>query len=534
MLRRWRTWRPPARPESVIAAAAALRQELPAPLLPARGGAVPLPDGSWRFTFLNQARETAWPPDWRLAGSDARDQLWQMNLHYMEYLEGLADEHFSAFVLDWIGRNPPYRPGYWRDAWNSYTVSIRAVVWLQQLARRRDRLEPRLVAAMAASLLEQLDFLAAHLETDIGGNHLIKNIKALVLGAASFDHPAARHWRRQAEALLERELHEQVLADGVHFERSPSYHCQVFADLVECFAAMPASSLRDRLGAVLEGMATAAAALAHPDGGVALFNDAGLSMAYPPAACLAAYRRATGGSAAAQHQICFLEAGYFGVRAGQSCVLVDCGPVAPDHLMAHGHADMLSFEWSLGGQRVIVDPGVCEYVAGPRRAYSRSAASHNTVTLDDAEPCDFFGAFRCGRRAHVRLLACKLEPLGGLVLEGSHDGYDQLPGRPRHRRRFEIDASAETIRILDRIEGGDSEAVASFLVHPSIRVAVDGNRAVLSGKGIRAEIIAEAPLALDPDAPWSPDMGLWLKASRLRASFRTAHRTILRKLHAHP
>ncbi len=41
-------------------------------------------------------------------------------------------------------------------------------------------------------------------------------------------------------------------------------------------------------------MAQAAVDLAHPDGHVALFNDAGLTMAYSPGECLDAYARLYG------------------------------------------------------------------------------------------------------------------------------------------------------------------------------------------------------------------------------------------------
>ena len=41
---------------------------------------------------------------------------------------------------------------------------------------------------------------------------------------------AGGSWARQ---LLASELDEQVLADGMHYERSPAYHCQVLADLID-------------------------------------------------------------------------------------------------------------------------------------------------------------------------------------------------------------------------------------------------------------------------------------------------------------
>jgi hypothetical protein len=64
--------------------------------------------------------------------------------------------------------------GAWKDFWNSYALSVRVVVWLQQLARRTSRLSPDLV--VEASAVEQLVFLERNLETDICGNH----IKALI------------------------------------------------------------------------------------------------------------------------------------------------------------------------------------------------------------------------------------------------------------------------------------------------------------------------------------------------------------------
>jgi uncharacterized heparinase superfamily protein len=523
LLRRWRVRHPP-RAES---ASASLRQELPRPLMPPRGGLDRTRDDRWRFTFLNQSRELEWPIDWDLHGAEARDQLWKMNLHYMEYLESATDADFCALVEDWIAKNRPYRPKYWTDIWNSYTTSLRVVVWLQQLALRRERLNQRLIAGMTSSLVEQIDFLHRHLETDLGGNHLIKNLKALLWAARCLQLPAASRWRHTAHALLRREPTEQILSDGVHYERSPSYHCQVFADLIECFQVLEDEPLKAQLGAALARMAAATADLAHPDGRVALFNDAGLSMAHAPGECLAAYRQVSGRAIQRGRYIRLESAGFFGVRTDDSYVLADCGAIAPDFLIGHGHGDILSFEWSVGGRRIIVDPGVFEYNAGPRRAYARSTMSHNTVTVDGAEQGEFFGSFRCGRRARARVIACQSTERGGMMLEGTHDGFDHLPGRPRHVRRFVLSPSAESIEILDRIEG-DNRRVATtrLLLHPTCAVEIDGSRAIIRHDDTMVDVVAQQPI-LSEEAYWSPDMGLWLQTRRLEIRFEQAHRLIL-------
>jgi uncharacterized heparinase superfamily protein len=524
LLRRWCVRHAP-RAET---AGAYLRQDLPLPLLPPHGGLDRTQDDRWRFTFLNQSREFDWPIDWDLHGAKARDQLWKMNLHYMEYLESASDADFCALVEDWIANNRPYRPDYWRDVWNSYTTSLRVVVWLQQLARRRQRLDQGLVVGMTSSLVAQVDFLHRHLETDLGGNHLIKNLKALLWGARCFHLPAASRWRRTAHALLRHELAEQILSDGVHYERSPAYHCQVFADLVECFQVLEDEPLKAQLGAALARMAAATADLAHPDGRVALFNDAGLSMAYAPGECLAAYRQVSGRAIAKRRQIRLESAGFFGVRTDDFYVLADCGAIAPDFLIGHGHGDILSFEWSARGRRIIVDPGVFEYNAGPRRAYARSTVSHNTVTVDGAEQGEFFGSFRCGRRARARVIAWQLTARGGMMLEGTHDGFDHLPGRPRHIRRFVLSPSTESIEILDRVEGeGHHLATARFLLHPDCTLEIEGSRATVGRDDATVDVVAQQPI-LSEEAYWSPDMGLWLHTRRLVIHFERAHRLMLR------
>jgi uncharacterized heparinase superfamily protein len=526
LLRRWRVRLPPN--HGAVTRDATLRADAPLPLMPPRGGATRLEGGGWRFRFLDDERPLPWPIPWDLPGTPARDQLWKMNLHYMEYLESLPDEDFARLIEDWIERNPPYQPAYWRDAWNSYTTAIRVVVWLQQLALRRASLDDGFVRRVAREAGAQIAFLGAHLETDLRGNHLIKNIKALLWGARCLETAAAAGWRRQGARLLCRELEAQILPDGVHCERSPSYHCQVLVDLVECRQVLEDGPLRTRLDQVLGRMATATAALCHPDGQVAQLNDSGLSMAYRPGVCLAACAAETGGATPRPDRIALEVAGYYGRRTDDALFIADCGPIGPDSLVAHGHADMLSFEWSVKGLRMIVDPGVFEYNPGPHRAYARAAASHNTVTLDDAEPCAFFGAFRCGRRAHASVRAHRTSADGGMVLEGTHDGFARLPGRPYPVRRFTVTPDAQSVVIEDRIEDGRGQAAtARFLFHPDCALVVEGERARIRRANVEIELIAEAPLRRE-QATWSPDMGVLVAADRLAVRFSKSHRTILR------
>ncbi len=480
-------------------------------------------DNGIELSFLNRVRslrDSSGRIDWRPEELKTGTRLWLLNLHYTEFLEGLPPEQAGQVMLDWVNQVKPFEPGYWLDNWNSYSLSIRVVVWMQQLAARDLALSSDEKALVIGSLIAQLRFLNKNLELDIGGNHLIKNIKALIWASAFFNGAEADEWGELGKKLLTREIKEQILADGMHYELSPTYHNQVFADLLDCYAALPDGNARNDLGATLDKMAPLAADFRHPDGGVSLFNDCGLYFAYKADDCLAAYKTLRGRDVEAQQHIALETSGYYGLRSGQDLFLVDCAELAPSYLPAHGHGDALSFEWSVAGQRVFVDAGVFEYNPGPKRAYSRATSSHNTVNLDGEDQSEFWKAFRVGRRAHITECSYQSDA-DGFQLIGSHDGYTRLAGKPTHRRQFDV--TSERILIEDKIEGGDGQiAQAVMLLHPEAVVEqLEPQRVKITIGPATIEVSASAAIALE-SASWHPDQGIDLATQKLVVQYGAA------------
>ena len=488
----------------------ALRNEPFTPLLPMSVRPIEVKPDGFVFSFLGRTLSKPRTIDWVTPAEARADQLWRMNLHYMEYLGGVDDRVFADLVSQWIVANRPYRNGNWRDAWNAYALSIRLTVWLEEFCRRRARLPDEFVARALDSVGEQLHFLMSNLETDIGGNHLVKNVRALATAGRVLVGPQADRARQLALGLLPEVLDEQVLPDGVHFERSPSYHNQVLGDL---------SAIRDaigeapddvvaHLGAVLPKMAQASADLAHPDGHVVLFGDAGLTMALdagelPPG---------TGGRPSPRRHFALADAGYFGFRNATTYLAIDCGRLGPDALMAHAHGDALSFELSVAGERIIVDQGVFEYVAGRRRDAARAARAHNTVAIEGLDQAEFFGAFRCGVRPNVDLLDYAELP-DGLRLEGRHDGFTRTGRGPVHRRRFTFKDGV--LDVHDRLEGPVPAPVSSaLLLHPSCKVEKNDDVLLATRGAARVRIEASAPFDLAPAVFW-PDMGVEQATTRM-------------------
>jgi uncharacterized heparinase superfamily protein len=496
-----------------------LAPDPPPPVFPARSEVAELRGGRWRARFLGHDHAITPPVTWEGFDLPHGTPLGRLTVHYMEFLEGVDDTAFGAIVADWIARNPPYRKGYWKAAWNAYAVSIRTVVWMQQWVARRFDATLASRVRILGSLARQLAFLERNLETDIGGNHILKNAKALLWAGRFFSGEAAERWCALGRELLAREVEAQLLPDGMHFERSPAYHAQVTADLLESWAVHPEGAEREKLADAVTRAAQALSDLTHPDGTPSLFNDGALHMTYPPAVILDAVERHLRLRPDARGVFALDAAGYYGARGPDTLVLVDCGAIGPDHLPAHAHGDVLSFEWSAGGRRVIVDTGVLEYNAGPARARSRSTSAHNTLTLDDHDQAEFWSAFRVGRRPRVAVDRFETRP-DGFVLEGRHDGYAGMRGAPRHVRRFDV--SSRTIRVEDRVEGGAGQrACARLLLAPGLDCVRDDRGLVIAcdGVGVRLQTTAAVSVVA---APYWPDFGVEIPVRQIVLDYGTA------------
>jgi uncharacterized heparinase superfamily protein len=409
-----------------------------------------------QFTFLNRTEELGWPPRW---DDDRVPKLWRYNLHYFEFLWSLPYPLGRELVLDWIARHPLKRDGV---GWEPYPTSLRLVSWCGWLfGRHREQTsqDRELRAIVWPSIWRQAEWLSRHLETHLRANHLLENAAALAFCGACFAGPGEA-WLRRGLRWLDRELPEQILADGVHFERSPMYHARA-VHLLMLLEATREPALASRVSERLASARAALANLCHPDGEIALLNDAALRIAPDPRDLL--------GERPADGTFALRDAGYFGTRTHGHYVICDAAPVGPDYNPGHAHADLLSFELSLAGQRVVVDSGVHGYDGDPLRDWCRSTRGHNTVEIEGEDQCELWGTFRVARRARPRDVVWRQES-DGFSLSAWHDGYLRLPGAPRHARAFRWHDEGVLV-VRDRVTASRPvSAVSRLHLHPECAI----------------------------------------------------------------
>jgi uncharacterized heparinase superfamily protein len=290
-----------------------------------------------------------------------------------------------------------------------------------------------------------------------------------------FDGPEAKAWLEKGMRILAREVPEQILKDGGQFERSTMYHALALEDMLDLcnVAAAFAGDVPPRWQAAVADwrarigpMRNWLAAMCHPDGEIGLFNDAAFGIAPPPAE-LERYADDLGlaPSGRAPLGVAHLaQSGYVRVAQDEMVALLDVAPIGPDYLPGHAHADTLSFELSVFGQRVLVNSGTSCYGLSPERTRQRETAAHNTVAVDGQSSSEVWAGFRVARRARPSGLRVVRD--SGVEVVCRHDGYRRLPGQPVHTRRWLFGTASLVVE--DCVSGQFGRAEARFHLHPDV------------------------------------------------------------------
>lgn len=447
--------------------------------------------GQGRFSFLNREVRFAGAPGWN---DPNLSQLWRYHLHYFGCVQDLliasaAGENEQAFATfrrlarSWIEDNRRLVG----DGWHPYTISLRLVNWLNAASGWAGQLaaDTAFRTEFFDSLYSQAKLLAGNLEFDVRGNHLLENLRALIWAGVAFAGDEARGWLDRSLGILEREVGEQVLADGCHFERTPGYHWVVLKDLLEIALWLRRNrpGELDWLDDAIRRMMKHGTTMLPRGGNVPLLKDTAWDAAPAPDEVLEAgaiyfnnlrfkytafcglYSHLLFGSAAAgefdgwpiNREVCVStppgSGGYAVLRddASGDHLVFDVGRPCPDYLPAHAHADMLGFELVVGGERVVVDSGVYEYSAGLWRDFFRSTRAHNTVEVDGENQSEVWSSFRVARRARPHDIRWRAAD-EVVTVQASHDGYLRLRARVWHRRTLHWQ-KGEFWLIWDELEG---------------------------------------------------------------------------------
>jgi hypothetical protein len=358
-----------------------------------------------KFTFLNKTHDFGAPDriDWCIDMDNGRYQLWRANLAFMGYLctacdadpkRGLELAAQLATSMRAISTFDDRRR--FSDVWNSYPVAQRILALSALMIRLPQELHQSPDRIVVEDFLRfNVAYLLRNLETELGYNHLERNLSALALYAlATGQMPDGI-----AQVLHEHFPHivgETIGDDGVQLERSPMYQGYVVQSMrvlvqLDLWSVSQKALLDARCGQV----EAALAAMTLGDDRPSMMNDGWLDETPVTSTILGTY--------SPPGFVAMRNAGYARLAQGDAVILFDAGPIGADANPGHGHSDFLSFELSLGQDRFIVDPGTFMYSPGEERDRARSWNAHNGPAIEGVEPVEYLGSFKVGRRVSAQL-----------------------------------------------------------------------------------------------------------------------------------
>ena len=433
-----------------------------------------------RLTFLSETynlKEVGWD-------SPTISKLWRYNSHYFEFLLQKIDkqEQFAAkenIVENWIDNNS-FGKG---TGWESYPTSLRIINWIKW-HWVTDRLSERAIV----SLWNQVRWLESRPEYHLLGNHLFINAKALLYASAFFGLNSSSKIYKTGYAILLKELDEQFLSDGAHFELSPMYHSLVMEDLLDLISIakkLPSDfhihEIEEKYNKGISWLKT----MIYTDNELAHFNDCanGIAPTYTELVSYAFKLNVKKQEAELKTLHYHRESGFIVFKDSKSHLIADIGKVGPDYLPGHAHADTLSFELAVKGERIIVNSGTSVYGASKERMQQRSTRAHSTVQIDEADSSEVWSGFRVGRRAIPFNIQIEVpnESSNSVSFRASHDGYRKLNNSPTQTRIFSL--INDVWRIEDQISGNGNYVTSRFYLHPSIHIQKTEFGIVLSKSG---------------------------------------------------
>jgi len=426
------------------------------------------------FTFLNETfslSEGGWD-------NPKASKLWRYNLHYFEFLldEKLSIESKANIIENWILENPIGKG----SGWEPYPTSLRIINWIKW-----HWTAGCLSATAIESLWIQSKWLSARPEFHLLGNHLFVNAKAMIFSAGFFGLNPKDKILMLGVKILNEEIEEQFLTDGSHFELSPMYHALAMEDLIDLYnvsdlvqTKLSLETIREKIKKGLFWLEQ----LTFSNNEFAFFNDCSNGIA-PTLESLRTYANSLGihlGVNTANELNDFNKSGYVVVRNSTIHLIADCGNIGPDYLPGHAHADTLSFELSILGNRIIVNSGTGEYGSSDERLRQRGTSAHSTIEVDGYDSSEVWSGFRVARRARILDKKILRNPTS-ICFEASHNGYHRLKNRAVHRREWTI--SMGNCRIDDYVNGSNNKIISRFYLHPELEVEMNNRILYVKKRG---------------------------------------------------
>lgn len=386
---------------------------------------------------------------------------------------------FGLKLIDgWIDRFPPSKD----ISWNAFNCTIRLINWFKILKKlpKEYKINQNLWNKIQVSIYKQINYISSHIEYHIPGNHVI--IQFYVLWLVSVVFPA---WNKtikiisEAEKLFKKELQNEFLTNGFHFEHSYHYHVQVtlFGMLWLIGMKNLNNFVEERVLKILKKASLLLEEFINPNGYLPmlgdncfcfltrnLYEDIELFKILKPMAFAGVFPKVKSSN------VLDIKGLYVLARSFESEIIFDVSNIGLPNNPGHGHSDILSIIYSFKRHPIFVDPGTKKYSSDQASLAMKKTISHNTISIEGNDQAKLWGFFRWGYLPENLKYNIEESEMA-IKLSGKYYGF-KLIGGYEHSR--EIVIGQDNLIIEDYINGKKNKIVElNFVLHPAVSARIN-------------------------------------------------------------
>lgn len=401
------------------------------------------------------------------AGADIK-MPWELSRGYFLLWLGEAyiftkEEKYAKKIVslidDWIDNNPLMYTVNWTC---SMEVAIRATNWMYAicLISQSDALTDSFANKVCKSLYQHGYYICHNLEKSFpwSNNHYTSDLVGLIYINTLFNHISkAKKWQHKAIKEFYEETRKQILASGVHYEKSISYHRLMIeltsypiSMLIRMGELIPediiniTQKMYDYIGEYIKPNGMAPLLADNDDGRFLPFTYGNFQDHRYLLDKEGIDRKIIDNGIKSPFKLRYFtqsksydDAGIAIIKKHDAYLLVNNSGYSKHedsnkkNIGTHTHNDQLSFELSIGKDDIIIDPGTYLYTSSiSSRNEFRSTKKHNTAMVDGEEQNLLSGssAFSLTKNNVER----RLDVIDN-VITGS---YETIIGGLKHERTF--------------------------------------------------------------------------------------------------
>jgi len=401
-------------------------------------------------------------------------------------------DKWQELIIDWIKNNPVYYGPNWI---NAMEVAIRASNWIlsfeiiqKRLLRfaRNDNQESLrganevsneviskdFVERFLSSLYEHGRFIFNNLEyAPTRSNHYLSDIVGLIHISFFLEgNPKIKKWQKFTVQALEKEMDFQVLNDGVDYELSVSYHRYKTELFLWATYVLKINkiNLSNEFWLKLGKMMNFVLAIIKPNGLAPQIGDSDDSRLYIVWENYFSWEKRkydsliklfslTSGKQIENYPLnsaFFPKGGIYILKDNNFYLITGRHKACYGKGGSHTHNDILSFELSMLGEDLIIDPGTYAYTSDYKeRNKFRSTRTHNVALLDNQEQNPLNNdPFYFEQRAQMAVKKYE-EQKDFILFEAEHDGYKYLKQPVIYQRSLLWHKHNKSLSIADKFIG---------------------------------------------------------------------------------